>query len=132
MFRVLHVRVIYGDAVPFSDMFEAAINAMATDWLRYAAGSWLVWTEKPIPAVNSTLQPWLRSIDSLLILSVNPHEVPGGQMHPSVWEWINRPRDQMTGFVHVPPPPPTPPRTPPPPPPRTVPNLLMTRKPPST
>jgi hypothetical protein len=108
MYRYLHVTVAYANAYAQPASLEPTIGQLAWDWIRYSTVNWVLWTDKPITTVSAAIQPLIGTADHLVVLALNPHELPAGVAPSWVWEWFNRYRDPASGYVHFSPSPPIP------------------------
>ena len=109
MFRYVHLSIIYSGPLNDPRKLDTTVNFLARDWIRYATNNWVLWIDKPLSVVTYSIRPILDRMDNALAISMNPHEIPAGQMPQWVWDWFNRYRDPQTGNVDWPPPLPVPP-----------------------
>lgn len=91
-FHVLHVT--FSPAQPASAIagaVERLLTGDATDWIRYADHSWLIWTDIAAQGWHELIRtkaPMLRD-HRYLFLSVDISERQG-LLPRQVWEWINK------------------------------------------
>jgi hypothetical protein len=71
---------------------------MALDWARYSHFGWLLWTGSSIFEVTERLKAVLDPDDQFLVTTFNPViDRPGGRLPKWLWDWINEPRDLVSG-----------------------------------
>lgn len=102
IFRLLHVTIAPVHVQPDFDRVKARLNELGRDWIQYSGVSFILWTNKSTITVSEMLSELIEPIDFLLVLPINPLELPAGRLPSWVWEWINRPRNISTGDVHTP------------------------------
>lgn len=101
-YRLLHLSIAPAYQTIDRQTIEARLTDLGRDWMGYNALSWMLWTNKSIITVSEMISGHLEPADHLLVVSVNTAEIPSGRLAEWMWEWINRPRDPLTGDVLTP------------------------------
>lgn len=102
MYRLLHVSIAPAYGVVNKAEIENRLNDLGRDWLRYNSLSWILWTNKSTITVSEMLSGHIQPADFLLVLALSTNELPTGRLAEWMWDWINRPRDSLTGEVRTP------------------------------
>ena len=58
-------------ALPTNESIESALATVVTDWLRFAKGQYLVYTNHDAEAVSNAVRPLLLAGDHIIVLEVN-------------------------------------------------------------
>ncbi len=74
---------------------EPVFYASGDDWVRYSAGSWIVWTEKTAAEWYLIVKPHIAVYEYVLIAELNMNERFGWQPK-YIWDWI----DSKRGIQH--------------------------------
>lgn len=88
MHRFMHVCFGFPGVPKVLDL-EPVFSAMSgSDWLRYSATNWIMWTDKTQAEIYNFVIPRIDVGDFVLISPMNVTEM-FGRLPPWVWEWIN-------------------------------------------
>lgn len=96
-FRYLHIGISFGGLQKVTEL-EPTINAISRDWVRYTPTNWIIWTDNSIGLCSHALQAALSQLDQFLILELATAEKDGFH-YQWVWNWLNSPRNPITGHV---------------------------------
>ncbi|MFC7377689.1 hypothetical protein [Brevundimonas sp. GCM10030266] len=101
-FRLLHI-TITPQVVPIAPhIVQKRLSDLGKDWMSYNAFCWVLWTNKSILTVSEMIMADVNPADHVLVVGLNPAEVPNGRLPDWVWGWFNRPRNPVTGEVLTP------------------------------
>lgn len=101
-FRLLHI-TITPQVVPVPPhIVQKRLSDLGKDWMSYSAFCWVLWTNKSILTVAEMIMADINPADHVLVVSLNPAEVPNGRLPEWVWGWLSRPRNILTGEVMTP------------------------------
>ncbi len=81
---------------------EMRVSQLSRDWLRYNSLSWILWTNKSTVTISEMVSEDLQPADQLLVMALSTTEPPTGRLPAWAWEWVNRPRDSVTGEIRTP------------------------------
>ncbi len=100
MAHVLILTVSFPD-VPF-DNIEAKLDK-ALDWIRYAPGCWLIYTEHSAQTWYSKIFELPELTGALVFLCEANLEDRSGHMSPLAWDWIKKIREEShPAPIHTP------------------------------
>jgi hypothetical protein len=94
--RFLHVAIHFGAGAPIIAPLEPVMHTVADDWIRYAANTWILWTDKTPAYVANTLRLHLPT-QQFLIFPIDRTDETTGFAQQWVWDWINRTRPRVPG-----------------------------------
>lgn len=98
MYRIVQVNIVYASAYRDPRVLEPLMAGMALDWARYSHFGWLLWTSSSIFEVTERLKAVLDPDDQFLVTTFNPViDRPGGRLPKWLWDWMNQPRDSLSG-----------------------------------
>lgn len=101
-YRLLHVSITPELIHTPKPALERRMNDLGRDWITYNAFSWVLWTNKSILTVSEMIMGDVHPGDQVLVVALNPAEVPNGRLPAWMWAWFNRPRNAITGDVETP------------------------------
>jgi hypothetical protein len=100
---MVQVAITYETPYRDAKVLEPTMTGMCLDWARFSHSGWLLWTNRSIFEITERLKAVLQSNDQFLVSALNPHEHTGGRLPQWIWDWINVPRDPVTGLPAAPP-----------------------------
>ena len=75
------------------DKVEAKLDK-AKDWLRYAPGSWLIYTNQSAETWYSRISQVVGSKDPLVLVCEANLDERAGKLSPEAWKWMKNVRQQ--------------------------------------
>lgn len=102
IYRFLHISITPIFVPLDRQKVERRLTDLGRDWMSYNSLSWILWTNKSILTVSEMLMGEIRDEDQLLVIALNPAEVPNGRLPNWIWDWFNRPRNLTTGDIQTP------------------------------
>lgn len=101
-FRLLHITIVPQLVPTAPTRIQQRMSDLGRDWMSYNAFCWVLWTSKSIVTVSEMVMADVSPGDQVLVVALDPGEIPNGRLPEWVWGWFNRPRDPLTGDVHTP------------------------------
>lgn len=101
-YRFLHITITPLLIPVNQEKIQTRLSDLGRDWMSYNTLSWILWTNKSILTVTEMLIGDIDEDDQLLVVALNPAEIPNGRLPNWMWDWFNRPRNSQTGDVQTP------------------------------
>ena len=91
--RFMHVAFHFAEKFKIQEL-EAVMTAIADDWIRVSALSWVLWTDKPAAHIFALLEPHLDKQNDQVLMHVFQQDVvigadTFGYLAPWIWDWLN-------------------------------------------
>lgn len=102
IYRFLHITVTPAFGAVQTATMQQRLSDLGRDWMSYNQFCWVLWTNKNILTVSEMIMGDIDPQDHLLVVALNPGEVPNGRLPNWVWDWFNRPRNIISGEVLTP------------------------------
>ncbi len=100
-YSYLHISIGYAQLGQDPKVLEPVMGQLAEDWARYNFNAWVLWTDKSPLTCMEMIKAKLSGADQLLVLKLDLSATPMGSLPAWLWEWFNRPRDPVSGYVQL-------------------------------
>ena len=96
-YRFLHIGFTFNGPPRMRDL-EPIFSSSGDQWLRYSAGSWIVWTEKSVSDWYAIVKPHIATSEFVLIVGLDMTERNGWQPQ-YIWDWIDSKRGIPRNYI---------------------------------